>query len=109
MALEPTGEVHVADLEGRDARVRIELLAAAIEAGRFAELVAWSARLGAEERALLRERGFAPQDPARGARGGPCLLVRSTHAKPAGEWALGSQPLLDPASWDLRMLDSMAG
>jgi GNAT superfamily N-acetyltransferase len=109
MGLEQTAQVLLADLEGRDARVRAELLDAAIAAGRFAELVAWSARLGAHERALLRERGFAPLDPERNGRGAPCLLARATGAQTAREWTIGSRPLLDPASWDLRPLDSMAG
>jgi hypothetical protein len=109
MGLAPTPQVAVAELVGRDARVRGELLAAAIDAGRFAELIAWSARLGAEERTLLRERGFAPLDRERDARGYPCALVRSTRGIPASEWQIGGRALLDPASWDLRMLDSMAG
>jgi hypothetical protein len=109
MGQAPTPQVCVAELIGRDAQVRGALLAAALDAGRFAELVVWDARLGAEERALLRERGFAPLDPARGARGHPCALVRSTRALPASEWRIGGRALLDPATWDLRMLDSMAG
>jgi Acetyltransferase (GNAT) domain len=109
LGLVPTPQVAVAELVGRDARVRGALLAAAIDVGRFAELVVWGARLGAEERALLRERGFAALDPTRDARGYPCALVRSTGAAPASGWQIGGRALLDPASWDLRMLDSMAG
>jgi hypothetical protein len=110
MSLEPTARVAIADLVGSDARVRAQLLTAAVDGGRFAELEAWAATLGGEERALLRERGFAPDDPARSARGGPCVLVRATRdAHPPAEWSLGARHLLDPANWDLRMLDSMAG
>jgi hypothetical protein len=89
--------------------VRAALLAVAIDAGRFAELVAWSSTLEPGDRALLHERGFAPLDPERSARGWPCLLVRATRSAAASEWALGARPLLDPASWDVRMIDSMAG
>ncbi len=112
MRLHPTPRVCIADLEGSDARVRAELLAAAIDTGRFAELVAWGARISPHERALLAERGFEPLEPARGVRGvrgGPCALVRATRASGEAEWSLGAHALLDPASWDLRMLDSMAG
>jgi Acetyltransferase (GNAT) domain len=109
MGLAPTAQVAIAELVGRDSRVRGALLAAAIDAGRFIELVVWGARIGAEERALLRERGFAPLDPARDARGYPCALLRSTRGTPASEWQIGGRALLDPVSWDLRMLDSMAG
>jgi GNAT superfamily N-acetyltransferase len=110
MSLVPTARVAIADLAGSDARVRTQLLSAAVDAGRFAELMAWSATLREGERALLRERGFAPDDPARGARGWPCVLVRATRdADAPAQWSLGGRRLLDPATWDLRMLDSMAG
>jgi hypothetical protein len=109
MTTEPTARVCVAELVSRDARVRAALLATAVEAGRFAELVAWSSALAPDERALLRERGFAPLEPERTARGWPCALVRATRGTPPAAWALAAKPLLDPASWDLRMLDSMAG
>jgi acetyltransferase (GNAT) family protein len=109
MSLTPTPRVCIADLVGDDARIRADLLTTAIEAGRFAELVAWAATLAPNERVLLRDLGFAPLDPAWNARGWPCVLVRATREKPSGEWSLGARPLLDPATWDLRMVDSMAG
>jgi GNAT superfamily N-acetyltransferase len=109
MGLHPTPGVCVADLEGGDDRVRATLLAAAIDAGRFAELSLWSSSLAPGDRALLNERGFAPLDAERSARGWPCLLVRATRDDAASPWSLGARPLLDPASWDVRMLDSMAG
>jgi hypothetical protein len=109
MSLDPTARVCISDLVGCDARVRAELLATAIEAGRFAELVAWAVSLAPDERGLLRDRGFVPLDPERDARGWPCVLVRATRGKHPSEWSLGARPLLDPAGWDLRMLDSMAG
>jgi hypothetical protein len=105
----PTPPVCIVDLEGRDARIRSELLVAAVEAGRFAELFAWAATLAPGERPLLRDLGFEPADPQLEARGWPCALVGSTRSRPLAEWTLGSRPLLDPASWDLRMLYSMAG
>jgi hypothetical protein len=107
----PSGQARVciADLEGRSARVRAELLAAAVETGRFLELAAWTSTLQAGEREALAARGFEPADPHLTARGCPCALVRSTRATAPADWALESLPLLDPASWDLRMLYSMAG
>jgi acetyltransferase (GNAT) family protein len=109
MSIQPTARVCIADLAARDAATRAALLGAAVDAGRFAELVAWSATLDPGDRALLAARGFAPLEPERSARGWPCVLVRATRDRPASEWTLGGRPLLDPASWDLRMLDSMAG
>jgi hypothetical protein len=101
--------VYIADLEGRSPRVRAELLAAAVETGRFLELAAWTSTLQPGEREALAARGFEPADPHLTARGCPCALVRSTRGTAPADWALESLPLLDPASWDLRMLYSMAG
>jgi len=101
--------VCIADLEGRSARVRAELLAAAVQAGRFLELAAWAATLQPGERDALAAQGFEPADSHLTARGCPCALVRSTRERAPADWALESLPLLDPASWDLRMLYSMAG
>lgn len=105
----PDLRVCIADLEGRSARIRADLLAAATKMGHFAELMAWTSTLQPAERTALVERGFEPTDPHLAARGCPCVLVRSTRDGAAPEWALESHPLLDPASWDLRMLYSMAG
>jgi hypothetical protein len=109
MGLHPTTRVSLVDLEGRDARIRGALLRRAVETGGFAELAAWGSTLQPAERGLLTELGFESADPGQDARGWPCALARATRDRPAAEWALGSRPLLDPASWDLRMLYSMAG
>ena len=103
-----TARVAISDLEGKNERVRAELLRAAARYG-FPELYAWSSTLSAPEREVLRERGLTPTEPQLTARGCPCALVRCTADRPTSEWSLGSRPLLDPASWDLRMLYSMAG
>lgn len=101
--------VVVSDLEARSDRIRAALLDAAIRSGAFPELAVWAATLRAPERALLAERGFELADPVSAARGLPCALVRSTRERPAAGWSLGDRALLDPQSWDLRMLYSMAG
>jgi len=102
----PTPRVSIVDLEARDARIRRALLLAALE-GHFADLFAWSATLAPSDRLLLGELGFEPADPKLAARGGPCALVRSLAARRPEGWVLESLPLLDPATWDLRMLYSI--
>jgi GNAT superfamily N-acetyltransferase len=103
-----SGRVRICDLEGRSARIRAGLFEAALEEGGFAELIVWGATLTPAEREALPGRGFAPLDPRAAARGHPGALVCSTRDRASSEWSLGERPLLDPASWDLRMLDSMA-
>jgi hypothetical protein len=103
------GRVVVSDLEARSEEIRTALLDAAIGAGGFPELAVWAATLRPAEKVLLAQRGFGPADPVSAARGWPCALVRSTRERAAGEWSLAERPLLDPRSWDLRMLYSMAG
>jgi hypothetical protein len=101
--------VVVSDLEARDDGIRSALFEAAIGAGGFPELAVWAATLRPPERSLLAARGFVPSDPASAARGWPCALVRSTRERAPADWSVADRPLLDPRSWDLRMLYSMAG
>jgi hypothetical protein len=98
----------ICDLEGRSASVRADLLEAVLEAGDLSELAVWASTLPPAERAALTLCGFAPADPRAAARGHPAALVRATRDRAPSEWRLCEQPLLDPASWDLRMLYSMA-
>jgi Acetyltransferase (GNAT) family len=102
----PSPRVSIVDLEGRDATIRRSLVGAAIE-GQFPDLFAWSTTLAHSDRLLVRELGFRPADPELAARGGPCALVASTTARPSEEWAFESRSLLDPATWDLRLLYSI--
>jgi hypothetical protein len=104
MSLSPSARVCIADLEARDVRVREELLAAAVEVGRFLELVTWAVSHGPQERAALRRLGFEALDPALSARGFPSVLVRSVRERADEPWAIERRPLLDPGNWDLRML-----
>jgi len=108
--LENWTRVHIADLEASDARIRSELLSAAVTAGRFPELVTWTASLSEEEIQLLKHLGFAPVDAEVTTRGCPCVLVRPLRDDlPETEWVLGDRPLLDTKNWDWRVLYSMRG
>ena len=100
--------VAIVDWEGSDHSAREALLRSAIERGRFAELSAWTLGLPPDVRALLREAGFVPATRHRLVREGPLVLVRPLGAGRPAPW-LASRALLEPASWDLRMLYSMAG
>ncbi len=105
-----SGRVSVVDWEGSDARVRTDLLEAAIGAGDFAELTIWKATVSAEAQGLLRRAGFSPIDPERTARGIPSLIARPIRdARLTEDATVGGRRLLDPGSWDLRMIYSMHG
>ncbi len=104
------GRLGIADWEAVDETVRRELLDAALAAGGFAELVVWSATVEGPTRRLLSERDFRPVDGGQTARGYPGLLLRAIPPdRSLDAWAVGGRRLVDPASWDLRMISSMHG
>lgn len=94
--------VNVVDWACESDAVLGELLAAAIAAGRFAELATWGRTTRPSEPDAFERAGFGPSDPAQAERGLPCILVRETAAagdspgEAAARW-------LDLANWDLRM------
>lgn len=101
--------VKIVDLEATQPSVRTELLDAAINLGRFPELIAWRATLPDDARNYLDSRDFKPVELDWRARGCPCVLVRSVSPRPPGDWVLGNCRLTDSASWDMRMLYTMIG
>jgi GNAT superfamily N-acetyltransferase len=104
------GRLCVADWEGRDEAIRMELLDTALACGGFAQLIVWSVTVEEPTRPLLEERGFRPFDGPKTARGYPGLLVRSIlPSRPLAGWAIGGRRVLDRDSWDLRMIYSMHG
>jgi GNAT superfamily N-acetyltransferase len=104
------GRVNVVDWEATSPAVRRALLRAAIDWGRFGEMSTWTMSLPEEAGTLLRENGFLPVTRHRLAPQGPAVLVRSPTSSPGEPGpALGGRPLLDAATWDMRMLYSMAG
>lgn len=96
----------MSDWEGVNVKIKRDLLQAAIDWGRFSQLMVWIATASRETTQILREAGFP--DPVPSPRGVPCILV-----KPYGTWAsadawrMAGKSLLDPSSWELRMLYSM--
>ena len=100
--------VSIVHLEALDERTALALLDAAIRYGGFAELATWSAALDRVLALDLQQLGFRPIGGA--AHGCPCVLVRSTDdAKLGDDWTLAGVRLLDLGSWELGMIDSMAG
>jgi hypothetical protein len=109
-AYSPGGRAEIVDWEATTPEVRTRLLAAAIAWGEFSELSIWAATLGPDARAALHHHGFA--SPAHLSQPGekddlpPTILVRPVDRGrlKAKDWCLGDRPLLDLASWDLRMI-----
>jgi hypothetical protein len=101
------GRVNVVDWEAASDRVLHGLLSRAVAWGDCPTLVCWTATLPAARLAALDAFEFR-SEPVNGHHE-TSLLVRCTDERPAEEWQLGDRPLLDPASWDLRMVYSMAG
>jgi hypothetical protein len=89
--------VRIADWEASATEPRAELLRAAIDWGRFADLRIWSATLPAESSRMLAENGFvAMQEPSDSARYRHGLLVKALRH--------GNADALPPLNgWDLRM------
>ena len=99
---------YISDWEASDLGVREELLRTAIRWGGFSHMIAWAATLSDAARGMLDRAGFV--DSGAAAHGMPCVLVRPARGGPAeGEWTIAGRPLLDLASWDLRLLYSMVG
>jgi len=102
--------VYVADLEATDLRIRSALLSAALNRGRFPELVTWTASFSDAEVQMLEGLGFVPVDLVDTVRGCPGILVRPVQkGLPSEEWELGTRHLLDIENWDIRVLYSMRG
>src|SRR5262249_16949996 len=102
--------VDVADLHATDLRIRSALLSAALNRGRFPELVTWTASFSDAEVQMLEGLGFVPVDLVDTVRGCPGILVRPVQkGLPSEEWELGTRHLLDIENWDIRVLYSMRG
>lgn len=107
---EPERGIRIVDWEATTSEVRMDLLRAALEWGRCPSVTVWAATLPRETDAPLAALGFAPTSSGSQLRG-----VATTMIRPLGRVAAGTDPvlegrrLLDLASWDMRMVYSMAG
>jgi acyl carrier protein/GNAT superfamily N-acetyltransferase len=92
--------VNIVDWACERPDVLASLVQAARDAGGIVDLVTWS---NPTDAAVFERLGFQPADAHQASRGLPCVLVRSIAAAPADEPRLAGKPMLDLASWDLRM------
>ena len=96
----------IVDWEADSDQVRAELLAAALEHGKFPEVCAWQQGASPATARLLRHHGFKPIRT----RHEKSILVRSVRDDELNApWLLGGRSLDDADQWDLRMIYSMHG
>jgi GNAT superfamily N-acetyltransferase len=68
----------------------------------------WTATLKEGTRAMLTKLGFEPVRAVGARRFVPALLIRALQDS-ENPWQLGGRDLRDPASWNVRLIDSMHG
>lgn len=101
--------VRIVEWEATDRDGLRSLLRFVLDEGRFVELFTWEAAAPPGGRDALRDHGFQPIDLEFRLRGVPSVLVRPAHGDAGTSWTLGDHNVLDPASWDMRLLYSMIG
>jgi GNAT superfamily N-acetyltransferase len=104
--------LNIVDWEATNAVILSGLLQAVVSAfAKARPLIIWSATLPPPTIALLQRNGFhSVRRPKGTAPAPPAILVRPiARGQSDGEWMLAGRPLLELASWDLRMLYSMHG
>ena len=102
--------VNIVDWEASSETVKTELLQATLRILAHRRLEIWSATLPQITVELLGRSGFKLTQPATSlTQQCPAILVRSLRTQQEDEWRLDGLQLTDLASWDIRMLYSMAG
>jgi hypothetical protein len=98
--------VSIVDQEATDVEVFSALLQAAVSLGTFDRLHIWTRSLSPPELARLDALGFKPHEQPPGiTHFRRTVLVRPVDLQNHGsEWTLAGRRLLEPASWDLRMI-----
>jgi GNAT superfamily N-acetyltransferase len=107
---DPARGVNVVDWEATTPVLREELLRTAVDWGNFPQLTLWAATVPTDTLAAVSSAGFVPAGTASRMRSSHTLLVCDVRRlRPAPDMMLAGRRLLDPASWDMRMVYSMAG
>jgi hypothetical protein len=100
----------IIDWEATNLQVRADLLQAALQWGKFNNLVILSASLSGDVKNLLYRHGFAFMENTDGTSPDdfpPNLLLGAIHQeKLKDDWVLAGCDMLDLASWDLRSIYS---
>ncbi len=107
---DPARGVNIVDWEATTPALREELLRAAVAWGSFPELTVWTATVPPDTLAAVSRAGFVPMGAGSRTRSSHTILVCDPRRpRPAADMVLGGRRLLDPATWDMRMVYSMAG
>lgn len=107
---DPSRGVNIVDWEATTPVLREELLRAAVAWGSFPELTIWTATVPPDTLAAVSRAGFVPMGAGARTRSSHTILVcDARRPRPAPDMVLGGRRLLDPATWDMRMVYSMAG
>jgi GNAT superfamily N-acetyltransferase len=96
----------IVDWEGSTFDIRVKLLQAALEWGRFENVFAWSAMLSKEVKAVLRDLGFQWVGEKQKNRDRPVMVRPLQNLDQEENWRLNHHPLTESSSWDLRWLYS---
>jgi hypothetical protein len=97
----------IVDWDAEDMDVRMRLLDAALEWGKFRSIQTWAGGIPSTVREQLAVRRFHEEGSARS--WDTAILARPTcDAGMHDAWALGGRSMLDAARWDLRMINSDA-
>jgi GNAT superfamily N-acetyltransferase len=98
--------ISIVDYAATDVDVFSDLLRAAVSLGSFDRVHIWTRSLSSSELAPLDALGFEPHEQAPGiAHFRRTVLVRPLGLQnDSSDWTLDGRPLLEPASWDLRMI-----
>jgi GNAT superfamily N-acetyltransferase len=108
--VEPERGVNIVDWEATGDDARKNLIRTALSGGGFRELAVWTAALPSAAPVLLTEAGFSAPPSRSPLLGSTRTLIRQVKKVPrANEPLLAGRRLLDPESWDMRMVYSMAG
>lgn len=107
---DPARGVNIVDWEATTPALREELLRAAANWGSFPDLTIWTATVPIDTLAAVSGAGFVPIGTGSRTRSSHTILVCDTgRPRPAPDMLLAGRRLLDPDTWDMRMVYSMAG
>ena len=95
-------EINIVDWEGRNDRVRSELLTSAVQWGNFRTMCIWGRSLSSASLETVREAGFA-EDSSNGYKG--CFLIKPLKEGSSVDHFSGCDPM-EPDQWDMRMIYS---
>jgi len=105
---EPERGIRIVDWEATTPEARLDLLRVALEWGRFPAVIVWTATLPSESEGPLAALGFVPTSSGSQLRGVAATMIRPL-GRAAADPIVEGRRLRDPASWDMRMVYSMAG